>query len=51
VIIKDPSSQITSCLGVIITSGIIEGTEPSAFVVTDANGQPAKTTCSRIVWL
>jgi hypothetical protein len=51
VIIKDPSSQITSCLGVIITSGIIEGTEPSAFVVTDANGQPARTTCSRIVWL
>jgi Tol biopolymer transport system component len=50
VIIKDSSSQVSSCLAVIVTGGIIEGTEPSAFIVTDANGQNALTTCSRVAW-
>jgi hypothetical protein len=50
VIIADPSSATDQCLGVIVTSGIAEGTQPSGFIVTDANGQPARTTCSRVVW-
>lgn len=50
VVIVDPSSAVGQCVAVVVTGGIAEGSQPSGFILTDANGQNARTTCGRIVW-